>query len=111
MQHLLSWSNLYVHLFVHVKLLKDCSLASMIFDIKFFFFTENCLPILHFHLDKTILITLHEDIHTFLHISTNTKLKLNSVALVSDRRLLVKLVPTFADRGCCVVSATDSHGR
>jgi hypothetical protein len=29
----------------------------------------------------------------------------------SDRRLLAKLVPTFADRGCRVVSATDSHGR
>jgi hypothetical protein len=25
----------------------------------------------------------------------------------SDRRLLAKLVPTFADRGCRVVSATD----
>jgi hypothetical protein len=29
----------------------------------------------------------------------------------SDRRLLAKLVPTFADRGCGVVSATDSHDR
>jgi hypothetical protein len=29
----------------------------------------------------------------------------------SDRRLSVKLVPTFADRGCPVVSATDLHGR
>jgi hypothetical protein len=28
-----------------------------------------------------------------------------------DRRLLVKLVPTFADRGCRVVSETDPHGR
>jgi hypothetical protein len=42
------------------------------------------------------------------------KLKeLNSVALVrertrpSDRRLSAKLVPTFVDRGCRVVSATD----
>jgi hypothetical protein len=41
----------------------------------------------------------------------------NSVALVhklyrpSDRRLLGKLVPTFADRGCRVGSATDPHGR
>jgi hypothetical protein len=25
--------------------------------------------------------------------------------------LVGELVPTFADRGCCVVSATDSHGR
>jgi hypothetical protein len=29
----------------------------------------------------------------------------------SDRRLLAKLVPTFADRGCRVVSATDPTGR
>jgi hypothetical protein len=28
-----------------------------------------------------------------------------------DRRLLAKLVPTFADRGCRVVSATDPSGR
>jgi hypothetical protein len=42
--------------------------------------------------------------------------KKNSVAFSpqvrpSDRRLSAKLVPTFADRGCRVVSATDSHGR
>jgi hypothetical protein len=29
----------------------------------------------------------------------------------SERRLSAKLVPTFVDRGCCVVSATNSHGR
>jgi hypothetical protein len=29
----------------------------------------------------------------------------------SDRRLLAKLVPTFADTECRMVSATDSHGR
>jgi hypothetical protein len=29
----------------------------------------------------------------------------------SDRRLSAKLVPTFADRGCRVVSAADSFGR
>jgi hypothetical protein len=28
----------------------------------------------------------------------------------SDRRLSAKLVPTFADRGCHVVSVTDPHG-
>jgi hypothetical protein len=45
------------------------------------------------------------------------KTKLNSVALVrertvpSDRRLSAKLVPTFTERGCRVVSATDPHGR
>jgi hypothetical protein len=49
------------------------------------------------------------------------KLKnLNSVAfssqanytdLASDRRMSAELVPTFADRGCRVVSATDPYGR
>jgi CBS-domain-containing membrane protein len=29
----------------------------------------------------------------------------------SDRRLLAKLVPTFADRGCHVFSVTDTYGR
>jgi hypothetical protein len=29
----------------------------------------------------------------------------------SDRSLSAKLVPTLAERGCCVVSATDPHGR
>jgi hypothetical protein len=44
--------------------------------------------------------------------------ELNSVAcspselyLLSDRRLSAKLVPTFADRGCRVVSATNLYGR
>jgi hypothetical protein len=46
--------------------------------------------------------------------------KLNSVAFSpqanytdqpSDRRFSAKLVPTFADRGCRVVSATDPYGR
>jgi hypothetical protein len=46
------------------------------------------------------------------------KLKLNSVALVrkltipTERRpLQAKLVPTLADRGCRVVSASYPHGR
>jgi hypothetical protein len=43
------------------------------------------------------------------------KKKLKSVAVVrnrpKDRRLSTKLVLTFAGRGCCVVSATNSHGR
>jgi hypothetical protein len=45
------------------------------------------------------------------------KTKPNSVALVRERTmpterppLVGEVGPTFADRGCCVVSATDSHG-
>jgi hypothetical protein len=44
--------------------------------------------------------------------------KLNSVALIRERTMLIErpplvgeVVPAFADRWCCVVSATDSHGR
>jgi hypothetical protein len=53
-------------------------------------------------------------------VDVNVKKKTNSVALVrertiptrpSDRRLSAKLVPTFADRGCCIVSTTDPYGR
>jgi hypothetical protein len=47
-----------------------------------------------------------------------TKTKLNSAALVRERTmpterppLVGEVVPSFADRGCCVVSATDSYGR
>jgi hypothetical protein len=47
-----------------------------------------------------------------------TNKQTNSLALVrklttlpSDRRLSANLVPTFADRGRRVISATDPHGR
>jgi hypothetical protein len=46
------------------------------------------------------------------------ELKLNSVALVREQTmpterppLVGEVVPTFADRGCRVASATDFHGR
>jgi hypothetical protein len=48
---------------------------------------------------------------------TTMNSRANSVVLVrqrtipSDRRLSEKLVPTFAERGSHVVSATDPHGR
>jgi hypothetical protein len=47
----------------------------------------------------------------------NDKTKLNSVASVRERiipterpPLFSEVVPTFADRGCHAISATDSHG-
>jgi hypothetical protein len=56
--------------------------------------------------------------HLFSGLQTSKKTKLNSVALVRKRTipaerppLVGKLVPTFADRGCRVISATDSHDR
>jgi hypothetical protein len=69
-------------------------------------------------------MTSHPDIQT-LAVSTylypedisRTKTKRNLVPWPkssselrpSDRRLLAKLVPTFADRGCHVVSVTDLY--
>jgi hypothetical protein len=50
-------------------------------------------------------------------LRASVSLNTNSVALVpertipTDRRLSVKLVPTFADRGCRVVRATDPQSR
>jgi hypothetical protein len=45
-------------------------------------------------------------------------LKLTAVALIRERTipterppLVGEVVPTSADRGCCMFSATDSHGR
>jgi hypothetical protein len=50
--------------------------------------------------------------------SERDKLKLNSVALDRERTIPTKrpprvgeVMPTFAERGCRVVSAVDSHGR
>jgi hypothetical protein len=54
---------------------------------------------------------------TFGFHNINSTKKLNSVALVreqtikTEQPLLVgEVVPTFADRGCHVVRAMDSHG-
>jgi hypothetical protein len=51
-------------------------------------------------------------------LSRLPKLKPNSVALVRERTiptgrppLVGEVVPTLADRECCVVRATNSHGR
>jgi hypothetical protein len=63
---------------------------------------------------------LHCSTHTKKNATGETKdLKLRNVGLLkpsklyrpSERRLSAKLVPTFADRGCRVVSATDPYGR
>jgi CBS-domain-containing membrane protein len=61
--------------------------------------------------------------HTMLHESSYVMLPLlqvklysiyavtNPVARVRERTIATELVPTFADRGCHVVSATDPYGR
>jgi hypothetical protein len=62
-----------------------------------------------------LLRILHQDKYRRYHNKTKTT---NSVALVRKRTipterppLSAKLVPTLADRGCLVVSATNPHGR
>jgi hypothetical protein len=57
------------------------------------------------HLLRNIAIV--EDKKTKLHGLQSA----SELYLPSDRRLSAKLVPTFADRGCRVVSATDPPGR
>jgi hypothetical protein len=55
--------------------------------------------------------------YNFNNNNNNNKTKLRGLQSASelyrpsDRRLLAKFVPTFADRGCRVVSATDPYGR
>jgi hypothetical protein len=56
--------------------------------------------------------------YTQLRDYNNKKIKINSVVVVRKGTIPIerptlstKLVPTFAGRGCCVVSATNSHGR
>jgi hypothetical protein len=44
-------------------------------------------------------------------VSTTEGLENRELYRPSDRRLSAKLVSTFAERGCRVVIATDSHGR
>jgi hypothetical protein len=49
-----------------------------------------------------------------LHLSSNVtpwSYSASEQYLPSDRCMSAKLVPTFADRGCHVVSATDPHDR
>jgi hypothetical protein len=50
----------------------------------------------------------------YFNLSSDIKLKLNSASELyqpSNCRLLAKRLPTFADRGCHVVSVTDPYGR
>jgi hypothetical protein len=53
-----------------------------------------------------------------MYSTTAAKTKLNSLALVRKRTIPTQRPPlvgevsaNFADRGCCVVGATNSHGR
>jgi hypothetical protein len=57
-------------------------------------------------------------LYLFRELKSSKKWLKNSVALVLEQTvpaerppLVNELVPTFANRGCCVVSATDPNGR
>jgi hypothetical protein len=52
----------------------------------------------------------YENVHQMGEKKNSVALVLEQTIPLSDRRLSAKLVPTFADRGCCMVSATDPHG-
>jgi hypothetical protein len=80
-----------------------------------------------FPYNKNRTLNAHATFHCLVMILTDNgkklklykpKLKLNAVALVREQiipterpPLVGEVVPTFADGRCCVVSATDSHGR
>jgi hypothetical protein len=44
-------------------------------------------------------------------VQTNSMVWVRERTILSDRRLSAKWFPTFADRGCHVVSVTDPYGR
>jgi CBS-domain-containing membrane protein len=48
---------------------------------------------------------------TYWHAVYNSAVSVRERTILNDRRLSAKLVPTFADRGCHVVSVTDPYGR
>jgi hypothetical protein len=58
-------------------------------------------------------ITFSCEIHVVILVSHLTPRPESASELyrLSERRLSAKLVPTFADRGCHVVSVTDPYGR
>jgi CBS-domain-containing membrane protein len=59
----------------------------------------------------------YTDSHDILYIRTTTNKQIpwpesaSELCRPSDRRLSAKLVPTFADGGCHMVSVTDPYGR
>jgi hypothetical protein len=104
-----------IYAFIEYRvLLKNVCTAAAYGNVKFYatagirHFRENSLPL---HNEVTTpstgwLSTFWASIKTELR-----GLSASELYRPSDRRLSVKLVPTFADRGCHVVSVTNSYGR
>jgi hypothetical protein len=74
---------------------------------------------------RRVYLTLEKEAHwlgLFTNITKTKYMHLNTIKYAnirerklcigdpSDRRMLAKLVPTFADGGCRFISATDRHG-
>jgi CBS-domain-containing membrane protein len=56
-------------------------------------------------------LRLHEAMPRYQRRGTRRTESASELYRPSDRRLSAKLVPTFADRGCHLVSVTDPYGR
>jgi hypothetical protein len=76
------------------------------------------VPILELYVNTNLIkITINLESYFATFHGLETTITNNSVAIVRERttstyrRLSVKLVPTFADRGCRIASATDPYCR
>jgi hypothetical protein len=64
---------------------------------------------LHFRLKQKFILQHFQGFH--IKKKTPWSESASELYRPSDRRLSAKRLPTFADRGCPVVSVTDPHGR
>jgi hypothetical protein len=60
---------------------------------------------------KLFKLVISSDMQFSTEINNSVALVRERTMLTSDRCLSAKLVPTFPDRGCCVVSTTYPYGR
>jgi hypothetical protein len=63
------------------------------------------------HLPKHVVSQLLSMFRLSNNLNNNNNNNNNSVSLVCERTIPTELVPTFAGRGCRVVSAADPYGR
>jgi hypothetical protein len=99
--------------------------ASSVTYYSYYLLWDNTLKVAmidSFHILSISLFTINHSYDTiqpihYINKQTNKQNKLRGFSLQanyvyrpSDRRLSANLVPTFADRGCHVVSATNPHG-
>jgi hypothetical protein len=79
--------------------------------------TRNCLWYIRLLSENVESLTysnpigLHDLLQGQLYVKRNSVVLVRERTIPTDRRLSAKLVPTFADRGCHMVSVTDPYGR